>query len=261
METGTLSWSKAVQGGVRADEVVEKDEHGNEVVCGSKRGKALLGFVPCLELLVETLNEVIGNVIVETLHTDMVDPMQRLNRHLVGKIAVAHNGLRSPHRLHGFQYSKSLRAVSMAVQVEAEHKAGFAVQNEPEVVFLALYLHNSFIGVPLVRVEIQRRNELYGNVLEHWGKAGTPVANGRVRYLDIHYGTQNQSDIAERVLAQVEHGQGHEDHMDRIAHPLEVCLTKEFGHGRSWNGRRLWYEEGMSTSPAGILAIVLSVVV
>ena len=218
---------------MRANEVVEKDEHGNEVVGGSKRGKSLLGFVPCLELLVKTFNEVVGNVVVETLHTDMLDSMQRFERHLVGKIAVAHNGLRSPHRLHGFQYGKSLWAVPAAIQMEAEDKACFAVQNEPEVVFLALYLHNSFIGVPLIRVEIQRRNKLYGHILKHWGKAGTPVANGRVRYLDIHYGTQNQSDIAERVLAQVEHGQGHEDHMDRIAHPLKICLSKELGHGRS----------------------------
>ena len=115
--------------------------------------------------------------------------------------------------------------------MKTEDKAGFTVQNEPEVVFLALYLDHSFIGVPLVRVEIQRRNELYRNVLEHWGEAGTPVADGRVRYLDIHHGTQNQSDIAERVLAQVEHGQGHENHMDGIAHPLEVRLSKELGHG------------------------------
>ena len=163
----------------------------------------------------------------------MLDPMQRLNGHLVGKIAVANNGLRSPHWLHGFQYGKSLGAVPMTVQVEAEHKAGFAVQNKPEVVFLALYLHHGFVSMPLVRVEIQRGNELYRNILEHWGEAGTPVANGRVRHLDVHYGTQNQSDIAERVLAQVEHGQGHEDHMDRIAHPLEICLSKELRHGRS----------------------------
>ena len=78
------------------------------------------------------------------------------------------------------EYGKRLRAVCVAVQMEAEDKAGLTVQNEPEVVFLALYLHHSFIGVPLVRVEIQRRNELYGNVLEHRGKTGTPVADGRV---------------------------------------------------------------------------------
>lgn len=100
--------SKVVQGGVRADEVVEEDEHGNEIVGGREGRKALFGFVPCLELLVEALNEVVGNVVVEALHANMFDPMQRLNGHLVGKIAIAHNGLRRPHRLHGFQYGKSL---------------------------------------------------------------------------------------------------------------------------------------------------------
>ena len=100
---------------MRADEVVEKDEHGNKVVGRSKGRKALLGFVPCLELLVEALYEVVGNVIVEALHADMLDPIQRLNWHLVGKVAVAHNGLRSPHGLHGFQYGKSLWAIPVAI--------------------------------------------------------------------------------------------------------------------------------------------------
>jgi len=232
-ESGALRRGEVIQGGMRADEVVEEDEHGNEVVGRSERRKPLLGFVPCLKLLVKALYEVVGNIIVEALHADMPDSVQRLDGHLIGKIAVAHNGLRSPHWLHSFQYGKSLRAVSMAVQMKAKHKAGFAVQNEPEVVFYALYLYHSFVSVPLVRVEIQRRNELYRNILEHWGEVGTPVANSRVRYLDVHHCTQNQSDIAERVLAQVEHGQGHEDHMDRIAHPLKICLSKELGHGRS----------------------------
>ena len=49
--------------------------------------------------------------------------------------------------------------------------------------------------------------------------------------------------------------------MDRIAHSLEIRLSKEFGHRRSRNGSRLWYEEGMSASPTGIVAVVLSVVV
>ena len=105
------------------DEVVEEDKHGNEVVGRSKRRNPLLGFVPGLELLVEALYEVIGNVIVEALHADVLDPMQRLNGHLVGKVAVTHNGLRSPHRLHSFQYGKSLWAVPVAVQMEAENKA------------------------------------------------------------------------------------------------------------------------------------------
>ena len=191
---------------MRTDKVVEEDEHGNEIVGRSKRGKALFGFVPSLELLVKALYEVVGNVIVETFHADVFYPMQRLNRHLIGKVAVAHNSLRSPHRLHGIQNGKRLWAVPVAIEMESENKAGFAVENEPEVVFFALYFDYGFIGMPLVRVEIECRNELYGNVLKHRGETGTPVADGRVGYLDIHHGTQNQSDIAEGVFAQVEHG-------------------------------------------------------
>jgi len=94
LKAGTLSRGKAVQGGMRADEVVEKDEHGNEVVGRSKGRKALFGLVPGLELLVEALNEVVGNVVVETLHADVLNPTQRLDRHLIGKVTVAHNGAR-----------------------------------------------------------------------------------------------------------------------------------------------------------------------
>jgi len=71
--------------------------------------------------------------------------------------------------------------------MEAEDKASLAVQNEPEVVFLALYFNHGFIGVPLVRVEIQRWNELNSDVLKHRGEASTPVADGGVGNLDIHH--------------------------------------------------------------------------
>lgn len=140
METGTLSRSKAVQGGVRADEVVEEDEHGNEVVGRRKGREALFGFVPGLELFVEALNEVVGNVIVETLYADVLYPMERLNRHLIGKVAVAHNGARRAKILYRLQYGESLRTVSVTVEMEAEDKACLTVQNEPEVVFLPCIL-------------------------------------------------------------------------------------------------------------------------
>ena len=90
--------------------------------------------------------------------------------------------------------------------MEAEDKACLAVQDKPDVVFFALYLHHGFIGMPLIRVEIERRNELYSHVLEHRGEVSTPVTDGRMGYPDIHHGTQNQSDVAKRVFAQVEHG-------------------------------------------------------
>ena len=89
-----MSWGEAVQGGMRTDKVVEEDEHGNEVVGGSERCEPLFGLVPSLELLVEALNEVVGNVVVEALHADMLNPMQRLDGDLVGKVSVADNGPR-----------------------------------------------------------------------------------------------------------------------------------------------------------------------
>ena len=49
--------------------------------------------------------------------------------------------------------------------------------------------------MPLVRVEIERRNELYSDVLEDGGELGTPVANGCVGDLEIHHSPQNQGDI------------------------------------------------------------------
>ena len=70
--------------------------------------------------------------------------------------------------------------------MEAEDKASLAVQNEPEIVFLALYFNHGFIGVPLVRVEIQRWNELNSDILKHRGEA-RPVADGGVGNLDIHH--------------------------------------------------------------------------
>ena len=108
---------------------------------------------------------------------------------MVGKIAVTHNGLRSSHGFYGFQDGKGLRIVSVAVQMEVEDKAGLAVENEPEVIFFAMYFDYGFIGVPLVRVGIERWNELYGNVLGHRGEVRTPVADGSVRYADIYHGT------------------------------------------------------------------------
>ncbi len=85
---------KGVQGRMRADKVVEKEEHGNEVVGRSKRRKALFDLVSSLELLVEALDGVVGHVIVEILYADVLYPMQRLNRHLVGKVTDGDNGLR-----------------------------------------------------------------------------------------------------------------------------------------------------------------------
>lgn len=82
-------------------------------------------------------------------------------------------------------------------------------------------------------------------------------------YLDIHHSTQDQGDIAERVLAQVEHGQGRENHMDWVAHPFEIRLSKEPGHGRRCDCRGLGHEHGVVTLlvAAAVIAVVFPIMV
>ena len=81
--------------------------------------------------------------------------------------------------------------------------------------------------------------------------------------LNIHHRSQDQSDIAERVLAQIEHAQGHENHMNRIAHPLEVCFSKQLGHGWGRDSSRLWYEHRMPALlvAAGVMVIMFATMV
>ena len=88
------------------------------------------------DCLLEALNEVVGNVIAEALHTDVLNPMQRLNRHPVGKVTVADN---SPRRAKVSQRSmvNACQAIPNGGQMKtSENKASFTVKMSPEVVLL-----------------------------------------------------------------------------------------------------------------------------
>ncbi len=56
---------------MRTYKVEEVNEHGNKIVGRIKGTKTLFGLVPRLELLVKSLNEVVGNIILEGLDTDV----------------------------------------------------------------------------------------------------------------------------------------------------------------------------------------------
>ena len=74
---------------MRADEVVEKDEHGNEVVGRSERGKALFGLVPGLELFVKAFDQIVGNIVLKALNAYVPGTVKnRLDRNIVGRITV-----------------------------------------------------------------------------------------------------------------------------------------------------------------------------
>ena len=75
--------------------------------------------------------------------------------------------------------------------MKPEYEAGFSVHNQPEVVLHALDFDHRFVSMPLIGIEIQRRNELYRNILKQRRKAGTPIADGGVGNPDIHGGLQD----------------------------------------------------------------------
>lgn len=65
--------------------------------------------------------------------------------------------------------------------------------------------------------------------------------------------------LRNEFFSQVEH----KNHMDWIAHPLEIHLSKEHWHGWGWNSTRLWYEQWMVTPlvTAAVVTVILPVVV
>ena len=97
---------------MRADEVVEKDEHGNEVVGRSERGKALFGLVPGLELFVKAFDQIVGNIVLKALNAYVPGAVKnRLDRNIVGRITVGND------RIGRFPLKKGMIALLIAAAV------------------------------------------------------------------------------------------------------------------------------------------------
>lgn len=133
------------------------------------------------------------------MYADMLDVQHRLDRHLIGAIAVTDDGTWPAHILDDMEQREGLRAVPVWREVKAEDKAGLAVNDEPEVVLDTQSHQRAFIGV-----KVEHRNELKGEILEQGRKTCTPVVDGGVGDLDVHGGTLDQSDIPEGIVAQVD---------------------------------------------------------
>lgn len=56
---------------MRPDKIEEEDKHADEIVGRIKGAKALFGFVPGFELMVESLDEVVGDIIMKGLDPDV----------------------------------------------------------------------------------------------------------------------------------------------------------------------------------------------
>lgn len=80
---------KPVQSGMRTNKVKEEHKHGDQVISALKGRKALLGFVPSLELFVKAFDQIVGNIILKALNAYVPGTVKnRLDRNIVGRIAV-----------------------------------------------------------------------------------------------------------------------------------------------------------------------------
>jgi hypothetical protein len=110
---------------------------------------------------------------------------ETFDRDFVCRIAVADNTARITKVVSMVQNSMRLGRITVRRKVKAKDKAGFAVNDEPDVILFAFDFDNSFISVPFIGVEVHRRNEFDGNVGEERREFLTPVSHSHMRYFDI----------------------------------------------------------------------------
>lgn len=83
---------KPVQSGMRTNKVKEEHKHGDQVISALKGRKALLGFVPSLELFVKAFDQIVGNIVLKALNAYVPGTMKnRLDRNIVGRITVGND--------------------------------------------------------------------------------------------------------------------------------------------------------------------------
>lgn len=182
---------------MRSYKIEEEHEHGNQIVGGPEGSKALFGLVPRLELLVEALYEIVGDIILKALNPDMLRfAEERLHRNLVGAVPVRDDGGGCAVFLCLMEHRNRLWRVAMRGQVIADDKARLAVDDKPQIVLHPGDFYHSFIRVPLVGAQIKHRDQPDPQVVKERRKFGAPVADGGMRNRDIESYTQNEADIA-----------------------------------------------------------------
>ena len=78
---------------MRANEVEKEDESGDGRVSGIKRIEAAFSFVPSLELTVKGFDEIVRNIVIEALDTNMFSDREKtFDWYIVSGVTVADNG-------------------------------------------------------------------------------------------------------------------------------------------------------------------------
>ena len=190
---------------MRPNEIKEEYKDRDHGIGRFKRVKATFCFVPRFEAVVKGFNEIVADIVLKALYTNMGRVREEtLYRHLVGRIAVADNGGRVAHMGNLAEQRMCLWRITMGRQMKAQNKAGFAVYDEPDVMFFAIDFNNGFISMPFVRIKIHHRNQLKRNAFKYRSKLFAPVSDSNMRNFNVEKLIENQRDISCRAFANEE---------------------------------------------------------
>lgn len=167
---------------MRAQEVVEKDVHGDQLVGAGEGIETALGVIPGFKLAMERLNEVIGNPVIEISDPNMLSLIKKQgNRLNIGPVTVRNDG-----RARTAEFVPAIREDRMGGvripgrrKMKVQHEAGFSVKDKPEIVVLAADGDISFIAMPLIGAgEIELGDSPIGNDRENGSELEHPLGDG-----------------------------------------------------------------------------------
>ena len=167
---------------MRTQEIVEEDIHGDQIVGTGEGIETALGVIPGFKLAMERLNEVVGNPVIEIGDTNMLSLIKEQgNRLNIGTVTVRNDG-----RTRAAEFVPTISKDRMGGvgipgwrKMEVEHKAGFSVQNKPEVVVVAADGDISFVAMPLIRAgKIEPRDSPIRNDRKNGSELEHPLGDG-----------------------------------------------------------------------------------
>jgi len=157
--------------------VIEEEEDAYQRVGVNETVEAAFSIVPRFESFVKAFDDIVRDVGSEILDADMNGIRETFSdSDIVSVVVIGNDTARRAERLDR-GYNGISRGSGTVREVKAQDKACFGVDNEPKIEFFASDLDNSFVGVPLIGIEVHVRQERERKVLKDGRELNTPLGN------------------------------------------------------------------------------------
>ena len=82
----------------------------------------------------------------------------------------------------------------------SKNKAGFTINDKPDIMLNTVDFNNSLVCMPFVRVEIHRRGKLFGNIVKNGSEFLALGRNSNKGNIDIVKELKNKRNITSRAF-------------------------------------------------------------